>query len=95
MRSGWKWRQMRASCPLAGATPTLQDLGRMKDADGMQVEGDAGRMPALPGHNRPEPSRLSAAFRPPLAWSCPSEVITYSFPGATIQSCPQSLINSR
>ena len=41
-----------ASCPLAGETPTLQALGRMKDADGMQVEVDAGRMPALPGHNR-------------------------------------------
>jgi len=24
----------------------------MKDGDGMQVEVDAGRMPALPGHNR-------------------------------------------
>ena len=42
----------RASCPLAGETHTLQDLGRMKDGDGMQVEVDAGRMPALPGHNR-------------------------------------------
>ena len=29
------------------------DLGLMKDSDGMEVEEDAGRMPALPGHNRP------------------------------------------
>ena len=46
----------RASCPHAGEPPAvkaLNDLGRMKDADGMEVEEDAGRMPALPGHNRP------------------------------------------
>ena len=74
---------MRASCPLAGETHTLQDLGRMK------VAGDAGRMPALPGHNRADKEWNRRAV-------CRiSEVIPYFFPGATIQSCPQSLINSR
>ena len=46
----------RASCPHAGEPPAvkaLNDLGLMKDLDGMEVEEDAGRMPALPGHNRP------------------------------------------
>ena len=37
---------MRASCPLADETHTLQDLGRMKYAFGMEVEADAGILPA-------------------------------------------------
>ena len=68
-----------ASCPLAGETPTLQALGRMKDADGMQVEVDAGRMPALPGHNRADKEWNRRAV-------CRiSEVIPYFFPGASFQ----------
>jgi hypothetical protein len=47
---------MRAGCPHAIEPPAMKamnDLGLMKDLDGMAVEEDAGRMPALPGHNRP------------------------------------------
>ena len=42
----------------------MKDLGRMEDADGMQVEEDAGRMPALPGLNRSHKEWHSRGYLP-------------------------------